>query len=568
MIRIRTGAWALALTILFLASAYAREKAIVIFIGKKPLDLKQCDPAVLTDDMFVPARSVAEAAGAKVHWDKPTGTMTITSASGVGALTVGSHWGRIRGTKVYFPYWPYVWGNQCYAPMLFFNEMFDQAWYFDPYYGQFRWVPIFPRFRGGLRPPMVIPGPGRHAPEDSQAPEGRSGSGCTVRPLPSEKKPKIVIQIGSSAVTYPLAKGALILRGSIGKQASESPLSAIRPGDYVTFQRNARGEITALRAQYRIARGKVKSVGAGGIVLETGDRLPLSPQTEILMSDNKSGAPADIKVGDTIAASLSPKIGNAYLIQVQKGGRAVQEGEEEGQVCLNSYGPLTTGDELVVWFKANAGGQAWFTIPGVKANIPMKEAFPGYYSGSYTIQQGDIAVRQLVKVTFTMNDGQTFVRLTSRPLTIGTVCDYLPRITNPRQGQQIVSPVIVIGEAQPGSLVRIVIEFRRNAQSIFPIQGVTAIQDVNADSNGDWRTPPLSAIAPFSDNEPPVRGDFGVLQDWFSFVEEPPTVYTITAIAIGPNGQERTAYRIEVTKEHVTTVGGLTPSLVELRAGL
>lgn len=570
----------IALVLVAAASASAREKTIVIFINGHPLDVTEYNPAVLTDDMFVPARALAEAAGATVTWDPATKTMTMKSNRGEASFTIGSHWGRIRGQKVYWPYYPYVWGGQSYAPMLFFyNQNFDQAWYFDPFYGQFRWCPIFPRFRGGLRPPMVIQGPGIHrprcapqcepecTPEDPpecfKSPECNPLTGCAVRPVPSERKKQIVLEIGSKSVTYPISDRALVLRGSVGGQMSEVMVEGIRPGDHVVFQTNSAGEIVALRAEYSVVRGTVSSVSAAGVLLDTGLILPVLPMAQILMPDNRSGEVRDIKVGDAIAARLNPKDWRAYLIQVQKAENAVDGTDERGQVCLNNYGPLTTGDVLEVWFKANAGGKAWFTIPGVKANIRMQEAFPGFYMGKYQIQQGDIALNVPVKVIFTLNDGRTFIRLTSRPLNIGTVCDYLPRITTPRQGEQIISPVVVRGEAQPGSQIRVVIEFRRDMRLIFPLQGTTAIQDVTADCNGHWVTPPLSAWMPFSDADPDLRGDFGVLQDWFHFNEEPPTVYTITAISIGPCGEERTAFQVEVTKRDVSNVGGLTPAPVE-----
>jgi len=565
MNRGRCTALLLAALILSIPSVSAADGTIQILVDKKPMDLRQNKPAVLTDEVFVPARHFAEASGAKVDFDASTGTLTVTSAAGSGVLRLGSHQGWIRGTKVYFGDGPFMYDNQFYAPMLFFNEMFDQAWYWDPFYRQFKWTPIFPRFRGGLRPPMVIPGPGIHRPRPTTPQQPKPGSGCIVRPLPSETDPKIVVQIGTDSVTYPVTKDAAITRGSIGGQASDVPLGSLRPGDRVTFKRDSKGSITSLKAQFKMAKGKVKSSGSNTIVLETGDTLRVSSQTEILLPGNSTGDAADVKAGDVVIVSMSPDTRAVYVIQVQCENEAGEpiEGTGEPQVCLNTYGPLSVGDVLVVRLRANAGGSAWFTIPGVKANIRMKEIYAGTYEGRYEVQPGDTAIRQQVKVIFTQTDGQTFTRFTSRPMTLRTVSDYLPRITEPRQGQQIISPVVVRGEAQPGSLVRVIIEFRRIAQGILPLQGMTALQDVNADLNGDWVTPPLAAVMPFSDFEPNPEADFGVLQDWFQFVEEPPTVYTISAISIGPNGEERTAYKIQVFKQQVATVGGLPPLLVE-----
>jgi hypothetical protein len=190
------------------------------------------------------------------------------------------------------------------------------------------------------------------------------------------------------------------------------------------------------------------------------------------------------------------------------------------------------------------------------------------YEGSYIVQEGDIALREPIKVIYTEPDGASYTRLSQRPVTIRTRASYLPRITSPRQGSQIGSPVVVTGFATPGSRVRVVIEFRRVVEGVLPIQGVTAIHDVVADSTGRWQTPPLAAVAPFSDTEPQLRSDWGIFSDIYTWRDrERPTVYTITAVSIGAAGEERAAYSIDVTKQEGYTVGGVTTDPVEQNAG-
>lgn len=554
----------LILMITFTASAQG-DGIIQILVDKKPVDLVETQSAILSDEVFVPVRQFAELAGATVDFDSSTGTLKVTSPKGTGVMKIGSHYGRINGDRVFFPNAPYFYGRQSYGPMLFFNDMWDQAWYWDPFYQQFKWIPIFPRYRGVARPPMFIPGPGRSSSENrpNAQPTQPYGTGSTVRPLPSDANPRIVVQVANKPVTYSVAPNAVILRGSAGTQAKAVPLSQIRPGDKITFQRNSKGTITLIRAQYKQVAGTVKSIGVGSITLESGTTLRIGTQTRIFLPDNTMGVTEDVRIGDVVTASIDPDTSNAYVIQVQPRVTPAQPGMG-GQIAVNSWGPLNTGDIFVIRFTDSPGGKAWFTIPGAAANVAMVETIPGVYEGSYIIQQGDQTLREPVKVIFNAADGTTYTRLSARPVTIHTLASYKPRITSPRQGQQILSPLVVTGEARPGSIVRVIIEFRRNAQGILPLQGVTAVQDVRTDDDGHWQTPPLAAVAPFSDANPPPPADFGVFSDIYEWRNrERPTVWTITAATIGSHGEELAAYSVDVLKSPAQTIGGLMPALVE-----
>ena len=560
----------LAVLITLIPAASQGDKAVQIFVGNEPVELEETIPAILSEDVCVPVRPFAEALGAQVDWDGSSGTLTVSGPAGAGVLRIGSHVARIKGTQVYFPYAPYLFDGRFYAPILFFSEMFDQAWYWDPYTRQFQWVPIFPRWRGGrgLAPPIPY-GPARRTPkaEAPPIPTTRIVVGAAVRTLPSRINPRIVVRTAGKRITYPVARDVIILRGRIGGRAMEVPLGSIRPGDRVILRFNEESVATSIRAQYKVVSGKVQSVAKSTVLLETGETLKVIPETEIILPENIRGHLSDIRAGDVVAAGVSPITGKTYIIKALPSIEDERPPEQD-QISLNTVGPLRAGDVLIVRFKAHAGGQAWFTIPGAKANIPMAEVEPGVYQGEYTVQIGDTALRQRIKLTFRAPGGETYSRLSRRPVTVRTVAGYLPRITSPRQGQQISSPVVVQGMADPGSLVRVTIQFRRNLQRLLPLEGITAMEDVRADRDGRWQTPPLAAVAPFSEKEPNLPADFGIFSDVYEFEQEPPTIYTITAISIGPNGEEQAAYSIEVTKRPGVALEGLVPPSVELKTSL
>ncbi|HUV04051.1 MAG TPA: copper amine oxidase N-terminal domain-containing protein [Armatimonadota bacterium] len=551
----------LALMIL-IPTAVQGEDAVQAFIGNRPVDFVDSVPTALSQEVCVPVRQFAEALGASVYWDGSSGTLTVTGSSRAGVLRLGRQSGLVRGSRVSFPYAPYLHDGRFYAPVLFFNEMFDQAWYWDPLNKRLRWMPIFPRWRArATRPPMIIYGPAAEEPKPEEAgpvPATKTLVGEAVRVLPSSANPRITVRAAGSTATYRIARDAIILRGRIGGQAVELPLGNVRPGDRVTLRFDEQSTVISIRAQYKVSSGKVQSIAAGTILLETGEVLKVGPQTKIILPGNVSGQSGDMRAGDIVAASVSPITGRTYVIKVLHQGR---EGEqppaeaEDDQIRLNSAGPLRAGDTLTVFFKADPGGQAWFTVPGARANIPMTETEPGLYRGDYAIQQGDIVIRQPISVTFSAPGGETYTRLSRRLVTAQTIAGYLPRITYPRQGQEIQSPVVVQGVAAPGSLVRVTIEFRREIQGIMPYEGMAAIEDVRADKDGHWQTGPMSLAAPFAERQPPIPPDFGAFTEIFKYPEEPPTIYTITATSVA-GGREQAAYSVEVTRKPGVRIGG------------
>lgn len=554
------GALVALLITLMAAAAQADDKAQIL-IGGKPVELPGTTPCVLSKDVCVPVRPLAEALGANVNWDGSSGTLTVRAASNVGVLRLGSRSATINGIQVHFPYAPYLYQGQFHAPILFFNEMFDQAWVYDPLTQEFRWIPIFPRYRG-YSAPRVIYGPGRRTPEPEAAPipAAKVVVGEAVRVVPSRTSPKITIMAAGKKSTYAVAGDAIVLRGSTGGRAVEVSLGDIRPGDRATLRFGDEDAVVSIRAEYRVASGRIRALAGSTILLESGETLRVTTGTRIVLAGNITGEAQDIRTGDVIIAQVSPITSKTYILKVLP----PPDGERppEDQIALNTLGPLRAGDVLIVRFEGKIGGQAWFTIPGVRANVPMTEVEPGRYRGEYTVRPGDLLIRQPIKITFTEEAGETYTRL-SRPVTIRTVAGYLPRIISPRQGEEIASPAVVRGIAEPGALVRVTVEYRADLQNILPIEGTTAFEEIKADKDGMWQTAPLPISAPFLERDGELPLDLGIL---FRFDEEPPTVYRITAASIGADGEEQAAYSIEVTRKPARTLGGAIPSLVELNA--
>lgn len=280
-----------------------------VHVNKKPVASVPSSPVLLADNVCVPVREFARSMGLNLSWDSNTRTVTLSGSSDVAVLRTGSRVATIRGRGVRLPEPPYISGGRFFAPILFFNEMFDQAWYWDPVAKQFRWMPIFPRYRGEARPPQIIYGPRHFAPEKTENPpvtETGIVVGEAVRTYPSVEQPSITVRVSGKTATYRVARNAIIVRGSLTGNAVEVPLGSIRPGDRVTLRLDQDNNVISIKAQYRLIRGTVQAVAEGTVLLTSGITLRLVPQTRVIFPDNTRASVEDVSPGASIAASVSP----------------------------------------------------------------------------------------------------------------------------------------------------------------------------------------------------------------------------------------------------------------------
>lgn len=425
----------------------------------------------------------------------------------------------------------------------------------DPIFHHFKWIAVLPPYPGYIQTPPIIYGPGIYDNEEEQSTQAEAQResnvytyvGEVIRVMPGRTNPRLFANVGGRSMYVDILPDVLLLRGPIGGKLSEVPLGDIRPGDKVTLQFIGRDKVSIIRAQYLAATGTVQSIAANTILFDTGITLNISAETEIVLPGNMTGELRDIQVGDAVAARVAPISGKTYLIKVLGGG---PRGSTEGRnpVTLNSAGPFRAGDVLNIEFNGQPGGKAYFSIPGVVANVPMTEVEPGIYRGEYSVEPGDVAVREKVAILFKSPSGATYTQASGLPITIRTMAGYLPRITFPRQGEYISSPLVVKGIDQPNALVRITVIYRADLLNALPIEGLSDIIEVTADAQGKWQTPPLSAVAPFYEDSSQLPDYFGVFSDIFKFPKENPVAYIITAASIDVNGEAAAAYSVQVTK--------------------
>ncbi|MDI6829417.1 MAG: hypothetical protein QME62_13130, partial [Armatimonadota bacterium] len=284
---------------------------------------------------------------------------------------------------------------------------------------------------------------------------------------------------------------------------------------------------------------------------DTGRILIISEHTQILLPEDVPGELSDLRLGDTIIASIIPGSNEALALRVITPSPS-QDQSSEGALSLNTAGPLKEGDTLIITFRAYAGGTATYTIPGLVENVPMTETSPGLYTGEYHVKQGDVLQGARVIVRFTDPQGRSYSVTSRRPISIVTPGGLLPRITYPSQGQLVRSPIVVEGIARPGETIKVTIGYYQNLLGALPIQGITAVEDVVADADGRFRTSPLPITVPWEgaeENIPFDKGwDYGTLSSFYRLPEHP-LVYTITASVLDENGEVLATHTVTVRKQ-------------------
>lgn len=163
----------------------------------------------------------------------------------------------------------------------------------------------------------------------------------------------------------------------------------------------------------------------------------------------------------------------------------------------NAAGVLVPGDVLCVTMTSLPNGRACFDIADVANSLPMREVSLGKYVGSYTVVRGDNAIRTPLIVRIALPSGARLSEATTVPVTIvSDPAPAPPMIENPLAGGIVGNTVIVRGRVQPGSIVRVDIQYRNRLTGIYKLEGTAAGQEVIADRNGNFSTQPLLLIVP------------------------------------------------------------------------
>lgn len=433
---------ALAATLLLAFPSWAA-RTYTITVDGQPVGFQGAGPIAVSGTVLVPLRGVLERTGATVRWSAETKTVHARRGDTTVELPVGQRTATVNGRSVALDVPAMFMRGTTMVPLRFLAEALGVS--VTESRGQIQIVtqpgaraqasrgagPAAqpkPRPSGsGARVPSPKP-PVRVTPPAGvrPAPAGehltpQSIAGTVERTSPETTPQTITISAEGKSAEYQLAPGAVIL-GRSGKTAHETTLKEIYPGDRVLAKRDAvSGRITILVVEYEQLEGDVAATAGGAIEIQGAGSITVAETTPVVLADGSKAGPGAIAAGDTVRVRLRPGTRTATLVTVTKKAQVAQAPPVQPQpepaapptpapqpepatppaptpapapeLKVTSFshdakGPLRQGSVLTVTLEGEPGGTATFDVGTLAKGLPMLEAAPGRYTGTYTIPEG------------------------------------------------------------------------------------------------------------------------------------------------------------------------------------
>jgi hypothetical protein len=163
--------------------------------------------------------------------------------------------------------------------------------------------------------------------------------------------------------------------------------------------------------------------------------------------------------------------------------------------------PLQVGETITVEMRAQPRGRASFDVLDannrlVAQAVPMTEIEAGRYQGTYLIQNRDSGDLQIVGRFVDPLTGQTTTANATTLVQVLGAAPTAPTITQPADGQQATSPLVIRGRATPNAIVEVSIKAEGAQLLIFRYEAELGAQQVKADANGNWVTTAIDLPKP------------------------------------------------------------------------
>lgn len=361
----------------------AASTAINVTINGEPVPFPGQGPVQQAGSVLVPLRGVFEKLGASVKFDATSKTITAVKGPTTVVLRLGETSATVNGEARTLTAAAQAVNGTTLVPLRFVSEALG---------GQVKWdaASRLVQITTGAAQAARLPG----------APATGPLTGTLTGVFP-ETRTLTVRVAGGENTQVALAPDVIILaRLGEGGQGSTVELNSLRVGDQVAVRRDSEGKANLLEVLYDERRGEVKSIeplpdGGSRITLSDGATVDIVSGAPVTMSGNPITL-SDIKPGEKIVIRINPQTKQGVGIAVGTGDNPNPlplvkpevtsfkiSGAEEGKI-------LREGDTLSLTVNGNAGGQATFTIPGLPnaLNLPLTEASPGVYTGTFPIPAG------------------------------------------------------------------------------------------------------------------------------------------------------------------------------------
>lgn len=190
--------------------------------------------------------------------------------------------------------------------------------------------------------------------------------------------------------------------------------------------------------------------------------------------------------------------------------------------------PVSPGDVIRVRLEAPAAGTASYAIGNMEPR-DLRQTQPGVYTGEYTVRKTDAFEDAVVTARYTSKNGQVFTvesnqKVNSKAAPTRQTLDK-PIIDQPQNNQQVTSPLVVRGRAEPGSDVYVTIDYKARLL-IFQSSARLGEYRVTTNEQGVWETQPIELDVLGAD-----------------------VTYTIQAAMVGADGTRSAAAQVQVQKQ-------------------
>jgi len=363
--------------------------------------------ATIKGKEYVSLRSLGDALGAQVAYDKKRRKATITTEFREAVLVIGKAVALVNGERRALDAPPLFVGGRVMMPLRATAlAMGASVGYDQPSHS------VIVSTRG------VNTAPGAGAARNA-LPSANTLEGIVTDVQTSMVPPAVAIDVDHLTYTITVPEGTKIqFRDTHGGSTGSGPLSAVRPGDTLIATVDSGGHLIAIADIYTGFGGKIASASAENMVLTNGRVVEADPSQTTVMLDGRSATFADLQAGDLVTVRADPRTGKVRdVVALTPGGmRASATASPNSSGTSGSSGGIEiagvtddadhafrAGQTLHVTMDGTPGGTAAFDLSNVAVANRMTETRPGHYEGTYVVDVGTNLVDAPIIVHFQKN---------------------------------------------------------------------------------------------------------------------------------------------------------------------
>lgn len=486
----------------------------VQFVGQRPVEVQ--------GRVMVPLRGVLEALGAYVDFESSTRTITANKGTTQIEMKLGERAAMVNGRQIMLDVPAMTMRGSTMVPLRFIGEALG---------ADVKWV--------GATSTVDIwtdSGPGNTTPPPSNG-SPLEITGIDVRSRNEWLRPGDTVDVEMSAT--PGMQASFRIPGLVDRVEMRETSTGVYQGSWKV---TAGTSLSGAKVLGEIVRGtetKVIQASANmnvdttppvvsGMIPEDRNRVPANRLSVSAVFDDASGSGVraedvvlqidgkDVTREATVTSSFvswrPDTIGagrhTAVLNVTDRAGNAVQKKWEfnvsSATTSIQAFthdatGRMQPGDVITTTLRGEKGSDITFSIGG-RQGIPMSEKSPGVYTGEYVVRRGDNFTNAPVIATMRTAQGEVFTIEADKKINASVGNDAL-KITSPKDGVAVASPLVVQGTAAPGSRVLVQVSYASTVVGGLRLTGRLFEDEVVADANGRWRTPGITLRSSIRGND-------------------------------------------------------------------